>query len=113
MKVAKAIVMLSVISVLPSAADQANIINNGGFESGLLCYQNWIWSQTGIDFQGDYKFSLSGDAHSGERSLEISCMGTDCLRAAIFSNRIPTPLDQGYRLSMYSKCPANTHSFIY
>ncbi len=95
------------------AAGQGNILNNGGFEYGLMCYGNWIWSQTGQDYKGDYKFLLSTDAHSGSYSLEIRCTGADCEKAAIFSNKIPTSPGQSYDLSMYTKCPAGRSAAIY
>lgn len=107
------IVVLTLITFFTSLADQANILNNGGFETGLMCYQNWMWSQTGQDFKGDYKFNLSSDSHSGSRSLEIACAGADCLRAAVYSNKIPTTAGQAYKLSLYAKCPANSSNFIY
>src|SRR5579862_3016829 len=91
------------LAVLPSEADQPNFLNNGGFETGLMCYTNWTWSYTGVDFAGDYKFSLSTDAHSGAYSAEISCGGTDCQRAAIYSNTIPTAAPNlSYTLSLYA-----------
>ena len=108
-----ALLSFSLITVLSLMADQANILNNGGFETGLMCYQDWIWSNTGQDFKGDYKFNLSNDAHSGAHSLEIACMGADCLKAAIFSDQIPTTPGQAYKLSVYSKCPVNTNNFFY
>src|SRR5262252_6025790 len=83
-----------------------NILNNGGFESGLMCYSEYIWSTTGQDYLGDYQFRISNDAHSGANSLEINCAGPDCLKAAIFSDRIQTPPGQSYKLNLYTKCPA-------
>ena len=66
-----------------AAACQAlNILNNGGFETGLMCYADWVWSNTGQDFKSDYKFLLSSDAHSGKYPLEIRCTGPDCLGGA-------------------------------
>lgn len=88
-----------------------NILNNGNFETGLMCYSNWIWSATGQDFLGDYKFLLSTDAHSGSYSAEIRCVGTDCSRAGIYSDKIQTPPSQSYKLSVYSKCPAGQSAF--
>jgi hypothetical protein len=97
--------------VIPCLAQ--NILNNGGFESGLMCYSDWMWSKTGVDFAGDYKFSLSSDAHSGNYSLSIACGGSDCLRAAIISDYIPVPANQSYQLSVWAKCTYNTLSFMY
>ena len=96
-----------------AAADQRNILNNGGFEYGLMCYSNWIWSQTGQDYKGDYRFLLATDARSGAYSLEIRCAGADCLKAAITSNRIPTSPGQSYDLSLYTKCPAGRSAAVY
>src|ERR1700722_11128501 len=95
----------------PSLA-QNNILNNGGFESGLMCYDEWMWSNTGIDFKGDYRFSLSNDAHSGSYSLQIACQGTDCLKAAVYSDLIPAPANQTYKLSAYAKCPAGRSAYF-
>ena len=95
------------------AADQINILNNGGFEYGLMCYGNWIWSYTGQDYKGDYQFLMSTDAHSGSYSVEIRCTGADCMKAAIISNNIPSPPGQSYDLSMYAKCPAGRSAIIY
>jgi hypothetical protein len=107
------VLVITLIAVFTTLADPANILNNGGFETGLMCYQNWMWSQTGLDFKGDYKFTLSNDAHSGAHSLEIACAGNDCMKAAVYSNKIHTTPGQAYTLSLYSKCPANTNSFAY
>jgi hypothetical protein len=101
------------LTALNLLAQQASILNNGSFETGLMCYTDWMWSNTGQDFKGDYKFSLSTDAHSGSYSMEIACAGTDCLRAAVYSNLIPTAPGQAYKLSLYSKCPSNTNSFVH
>jgi len=107
------VLSLALMTVVNSAA-QSNILNNGGFETGLMCYQDWIWSYTYQDYKGDYKFALSSDAHSGAYSLEIACKGTDCMRAAIYSDNIPiTTPGQSYKISLYSKCPANTYDFVY
>jgi hypothetical protein len=108
-----AVSFLAFITTLNLLAQQGGILNNGGFETGMMCYTDWIWSQTGNDFAGDYKFSLSTDAHSGAYSMEIACAGTDCLRAAIYSNLIPTTPGQTYKMSLYSKCPANTNTFVH
>jgi hypothetical protein len=102
------------ITVMPSVADGVNILNNGGFETGLMCYTNWVWSETGQDYVGDYKFALSNDAHSGAYSLEMSCAaGADCEKAAIDSDNIFTPPGQTYTLSLYSKCPVGQWSLVY
>jgi uncharacterized protein (TIGR03437 family) len=96
-----------------AAVVQRNILNNGGFEYGLMCFGNYVWSETDIEYRGDYRFSLSSDAHSGRYSLEIRCAGADCLKAAVFSNRIPTPPGQSYNLSLYAKCPTGRSAAVY
>lgn len=102
------------ITVVPSVADGVNILKNGGFETGLMCYTNWVWSETGQDYVGDYKFALSSDAHSGVYSIEMSCAaGADCEKAAIDSDNIFTPPGQTYTLSLYSKCPPGQYSIVY
>jgi hypothetical protein len=100
--------------VIPSVADEVNILKNGGFESGLMCYTNWVWSLTGQLYAGDYKFALSNDAHSGAYSIEISCAaGGDCEKGAISSDSISTPPGQAYTLSLYAKCPTLQYPFVY
>jgi len=102
------------ITVMPSLADGVNILKNGGFESGMMCYTDWVWSYTGQAYGGDYKFALSSDAHSGAYSIELSCAaGRDCEKAAIDSDSIFTPPGQTYTLSLYSKCPVGQPSFVY
>jgi hypothetical protein len=98
--------------VLPALA-QTNILNNGGFESGTMCYSQWEWSLTGQDFKGDYLYRLSSDAHSGNNSMSINCGGSDCAKAAIISDYIPAPANQSYKISLYAKCPAGKYAFIY
>lgn len=104
---------LSVLLFIGIPSNAQNILNNGGFESGLMCYSEWMWSNTGRDFAGDYSFSLSTDAHSGTYSLEISCGGSDCLKAAIISDYIPASPGQSYRMSLYAKCPAGGVADVY
>ncbi len=95
-----------------SVGQVQNILNNGGFETGLMCYSDWAWSQTSNDFNSNYQFRLSSDSHSGSNSLEINCGGADCLRAAIISDRIQTPAGQSYKLSLYAKCPAGRSAAV-
>ena len=104
---------LSVLLFLGTLGNAQNILNNGGFESGLMCYTEWMWSKKGVDFAGDYSFSLSSDAHSGAYSLEISCGGSDCLKAAIISDHIPASPSQSYRMSLYAKCPTGGVDDVY
>jgi len=92
---------------LPGPASGQNILNNGGFETGLMCYGFWTWSITGVDFAGDYQFTLSSDSHSGDYSLQIACIpgGTDCWRAAVYTEQIPAIPNQNYTVSVWVKCP--------
>ena len=92
---------------------QNNILNNGGFETGLMCYTEWMWSVTGVDFAGDYQFSLSNDSHSGNYSFQFSCSGSDCLRAAIISDQIPAATSQTFNMSLWAKCPAGNQATVY
>lgn len=95
------------------AGAQTNILNNGGFEYGLMCYSHWIWSQTGIDGKGDHRLFLSTDAHSGNYSLEIRCTGSDCAMGAVYTNQIQTAPNQDYRLKVWSKCPTGQIAAAY
>jgi hypothetical protein len=106
------ILPLLLLTGVPSNG-QNNILNNGGFESGLMCYTEWMWSYTGVNFAGDYHFSLSSDAHSGAYSFQISCGGSDCMKAAITSDYIPAPPNQSYLLSLYAKCPSGATATVY
>jgi hypothetical protein len=96
-----------------SVGQGQNILNNGGFETGMMCYSEWMWSFTGQDYKGDYQFLISSDSHSGSNSMEINCAGTDCLKAAIISDKIQTPPGQPYKLNLYAKCPAGRAAFVY
>lgn len=100
---------------LPGPTSAQNILNNGGFETGLMCYGFWTWSLTGVDFAGDYRFTLSTDSHSGNYSLQIACTpgGTDCWRAAIYTEQIPAVPNQNYTASVWVKCPAGGGGLFY
>jgi hypothetical protein len=103
----------SVSLALGGSASAQNILTNGGFEYGLMCYLNNVWTNTGIFGLGDYKITLSTDSHSGKYSLEMNCTGTDCVKAAIISSRIPTAPNQDYSLSVWLKCPVGGFSGVY
>ena len=98
-----------------------NILVNGGFETGLECYADWVWSTTGKNYKGDYDFYLSSHAHSGSYALEIRCNGTDCGnggpnggKAALYTEPIPTAGGQAYTLGVYIECAAAGGSgFVY
>jgi hypothetical protein len=107
-------VLLSSLVTVFSAVAQTNILNNGGFETGLMCYSEYIWpADPSMPFSSDYQFLLSNDAHSGAYSLEISCGGSNCNKAAIFSDYISAPANQSYQLGIYTKCPAGGVALAY
>ena len=100
----------------PVVTHPTNILNNGGFEYGLMCYGDWVWSKTGKDYVGDYRFHVSKDAHEGTRSLEIRCEGSDCgfpAKAAIVSNDLSSPRSQAYKFTVWTKCDAGKNAFFY
>jgi hypothetical protein len=101
------------LSVLSSAAPGQNILNNSGFEYGLMCYQNSVWSYSGNFGRGDYRLLLSPDAHSGNYSLEINCGGADCFKAAAISDPIPAYPNQSYILNLYAKCPIGATATVF
>ena len=90
-----------------------NILNNGGFEYGLMCFHTYVWSTSGLPQDGDYRFLLSNDARSGSLSLEIRCTGADCPKAAADSNRIPTQPNQAYKLKVHSKCAPGSTTAVF
>jgi hypothetical protein len=104
---ARSILLLCLMAGLPGPASGQNILNNGGFETGLMCYGFWTWSITGVDFAGDYRFTLSTDSHSGDYSLQIACTpgGTDCWRAGVYTALITAIPNQQYTASVWVKCP--------
>src|SRR5260370_743665 len=71
-----------------SVGQVQNILNNGGFETGLMCYSDWAWSQTSNGFNSNYQCRLSSDdvvltyadgsvpsqpvLHDGTRNVTIS-----------------------------------------
>jgi hypothetical protein len=106
--------LVTVLSNSTLLADTNNILANGGFEYGLMCYSNDIFNTAGSSYAGDYHFSLSSDAHSGAYSLQMACAsGGDCGKAVIYSNRIPAPPNQAYKLSFYAKCPISGSATAY
>jgi len=100
--------LLAFLFVDSAAVAQNNILKNGGFEQGLMCYSEYENSGT-----GDYQFLLSPDSHSGNYSAEITCTGTNCSSAYLISNFIPAPASQNYTLSMYTKCAAGAYATVY
>jgi len=106
--------LLCLMAGLPSPAGSQNILNNGGFETGLMCYNFWTWSYVGY-FKGDYRFTLSSDSHSGNYSFQIACIpgGTDCYRAAVYTQEIPAIPNQHYTTSAWVKCPSGGTALLY
>lgn len=90
-----------------------NILVNSGFEYGLMCYLTNIWSYSGAFGAGDYKVQLSPDARSGSFSLEISCTGGDCFKAALLSNHIPAAPNENYTMRIYAKCLPGATAAVY
>ena len=90
-----------------------NMLNNGGFEYGMMCYSAWQWSTTGEEYRGDYTFALSNDAHAGSYALEIACRGADCLKAAVWSHPIAVEAGRTYALSLFSKCAPGSRAYVY
>ncbi len=104
---------LAVLMGLQLAVVGQNVLNNGGFETGMMCYTTSEWSQSGAYYTAGYQFLLSTDAHSGAYSLEINCNSMDCLKAAAVSDVIQTQPGQSYKLSVYTKCPAGRLAGFY
>ena len=96
-----------------ASSDQPNILANGDFTHGLQCYTDWVWSKTGKNYQGDFDFFVSIDAHSPPYAAEIACKGSDCLKAAIITGDIPVTEGKSYLLKAYTKCPKDGLGFIY
>jgi hypothetical protein len=100
-------ILLAALTIAQGAAQ--NMLNNPGFETGLMCYWNYVWD-------GYYVFQQSTDAHSGQYSFEMSCSpttGGNCYKAAQLSDSIPAPPNQSYKMSIYSKCPTGTYAIVY
>jgi hypothetical protein len=100
--------LLALTFLNSAAVAQNNILKNGGFEQGLMCYAEYE-----NDGTGDYRFLLSPDSHSGNYSAEISCTGPNCTKAWFISNFMPAPANQSYTLSLYSKCAAGAQTAVY
>ena len=91
--------------ILVPCLSAQNMLNNGGFEQGLMCYEDYV--QYVASFAPtDYSIRLSTDAHSGTYSLELNCGGTNCTDAFVDTDPIPSVGNHGYLISVYSKCPA-------
>jgi hypothetical protein len=100
----------------PITTHPTNILNNGGFEYGLMCFGNWVWSTTGQDYKGDYDFYVSADAHGGKSAIEIRCNGSDCGwpgKAALESQSFHAAAGQGFKLKVFTKCAPGEMAFFY
>ncbi len=101
----------------PVTTHPTNILNNGGFESGLMCYGQYEWGSNPANMGTGYAFSLSTDAQEGKYSLQIACVNPgDCgfpAKAAIESYPIESPPSQAYKVSVFTKCNAGDNAFFY
>jgi hypothetical protein len=109
-------VILFIALLIYSGSVSANILNNGGFESGLQCWGNWVWSRScpSCEYRGTYDFLLSDDAHGGQNSLEIRCVGDDCGwpgKASISAYGIYGEAEAQYIADVWAKCRGS--GFIY
>ena len=102
-------VYLPSILCLTGLLSAQNILNNSGFESGLMCYQTNVWSGSGVFGEGDYRLSLKLRCSFRELFPQGSAVTerTSSRQPAI-SSQIPTSPNQQYILSLYVKCPAGT-----
>jgi len=101
-------ISLLLLSLIAVGLPAQNILNNGTFATGLMCWGEWILSNTGVDGAGDYRFVVSSDTRPGSSdaySMEINCEGTDCLKGYIYTDQIQAPANQTYLLSYWAKCP--------
>jgi len=97
-----------------ASGGQPNILVNGAFSHGLQCYVDWVWSKTGMDdYNGDFDFFLSTDAHSPPYAAEIACKGSDCATAEIATDDVPVTVGKSYLLQFYTKCPTGGHGYFY
>lgn len=103
----------------PITTHPTNILNNGGFEYGAMCYGQYEWGANPSNVGTGYAFSLStSDVHGGKYAAQIACVNAaDCgfpakaaLQAAV---SIHTPHSQAYKVSLYTKCPAGDSAYFY
>src|ERR1700733_1908794 len=66
----------------PITTHPTNLLNNGGFEYGTMCYGQYEWSASNPANVGTgYQFSLSTtDVHGGAYAAQIACVNgsSDC-----------------------------------
>lgn len=103
----------------PITTHPTNILNNGGFESGTMCYGQYEWGSNPSNLGTGYQFSLStGDVHGGKYAAQIACVNaSDCgypAKAALqVSPSFHTPHNQAYKVSAWTKCPSGDLAFFY
>jgi hypothetical protein len=98
----------------PITTHPTNILANGGFELGMMCFGEYVQP----DGNNDYGFFLSTDAHGGQYALELRCIGPSCAssfngRAFVVTQAFHTPASQAYKLTFWSKCDAGADAFWY
>jgi hypothetical protein len=96
-----------------------NLLNNGGFELGTMCYGQYEWGTNPANVGTGYQFTLSTtDVHSGSYAAQIACVNaSDCgypAKAALtVSPSFHTPVSQAYRVSVYTKCASGDDAYFY
>jgi hypothetical protein len=101
----------------PITLHPTNILNNGGFEDGLMCYGQYEWAPNPSNVGTGYAFSLSTSAHTGTYALQMTCTDTSqCgypAKAAVEANGFSTPTNQTYNVTIWSNCEAGDTGFFY
>ena len=103
----------------PITTHATNILNNGGFELGAMCYGQYEWGSNPSNVGTGYAFSLSTtDVHSGTYAAQIACVNaSDCgfpAKAALqVSPSLHTPHSQAYKVSAYTKCLTGDLAYFY
>ncbi|HEX8791417.1 MAG TPA: hypothetical protein VF765_10745 [Polyangiaceae bacterium] len=103
----------------PITTHPTNLLNNGGFESGTMCYGQYEWGANPSNVGTGYQFSLStSDVHGGKYAAQIACVNaSDCgypAKAALqASPTFHTPHNQAYKVTAWTKCPAGDLAFFY
>jgi hypothetical protein len=98
----------------PITTHPTNILVNGGFELGMMCFGEYVQP----DGNNDYGYFLSPDAHSGKYALELRCLGPSCAsssnnRAFVITQAFHAPANQAYKLTAWSRCDAGADAFWY
>ncbi len=101
----------------PIVLHPTNILNNGGFEDGLMCYGQYEWAPNPSNVGTGYLFSLSTSAHSGSYALQMACTDVaQCgfpAKAAVEANGLLTSPNQTYNVEIWSSCEAGDNGFFY